>query len=59
MFCIIEDNTVFPSRCKVGRVHISMENDPICHISTEIVTGQVVQLAPMEYPETFECCRAN
>lgn len=59
MFCIIEENVVFPSRFKVGRVHISMENDPVCHISTQIVTGQVVQLGPMEHPETFERCRAN
>lgn len=36
-----------------------MEDDPVCHISIETVMGQVVQLGPMEYPESLERCRAN
>lgn len=59
MFCIIEDNIVFPSRFKMDRVYISMENDPVCHISTKIVMGQVIQVGPMEYPQSLEHCRVN
>lgn len=47
----------------MGRVCVSMEkwylSDPVCHISTKIVVGQVVQLGPMEYLKSFKRGRAN
>lgn len=50
-FCGFEENIIFPSRFKMGRACISMEkwylSDSVCHVSTETLIGQVVQLHPM------------